>query len=507
LKNKIIGDLSYYKPINKNQEEFHASLAKHKLLLGGVGAGKTYPAIHESIFHMLENPGHKFYVFKNTWESMKASIEDEMISVMRSAKLFDEKDYMRDAHMVTLKNGLKCYFVPLTLKRSIIKGLNMCGYFIDDPDMNKYTDTVSYLPTRLRNVAGGAKATRFVSIITANWEGRNYLWKYYMKDRNPGGDEKYAYWILPTEENTELPEDFIENLAHTKSEDWMNRYVHMTNISQNIGIIYHMLDRKKHHVSYENMPVSAFTHNILSTDTGLGVTAVYNISTDRKAIYIWKESYKKGWLSSHLGLYLKSEKMKKRYLAMMIDPASAKKEQTSGTSVKEDLKKNFGINCEGADNSVIPGIRAVKDLLQPAVGPPRLFIDFDRCPELIKEMEVYRWKEPPDLDLDEIGYIETPIKKKDHGCDASRYGVQKIKRYLVKYLEVAKDFVDGGDRVESAESYLEKKAGMPFFKEHPDLLSGMRDKSVSPRERGGLPRKGGRRSVLRKKKIKWPGMV
>ena len=63
-------DFSYYKPLNEKQALFHESNATNKLLIGGLGAGKTYPAIHEAYFTCYDNPGHEYLVCKNTWDNL-----------------------------------------------------------------------------------------------------------------------------------------------------------------------------------------------------------------------------------------------------------------------------------------------------------------------------------------------------------------------------------------------------------------------------------------------------
>ena len=74
---QIRGDLSYYKPVNQTQTEFHQSRARHKLLIGGYGAGKTYPAIHEVLLHCLDNPRHEFLVARNTWDTVEDKKQED----------------------------------------------------------------------------------------------------------------------------------------------------------------------------------------------------------------------------------------------------------------------------------------------------------------------------------------------------------------------------------------------------------------------------------------------
>jgi phage terminase large subunit len=67
------------------------------------------------------------------------------------------------------------------------------------------------------------------------------------------------------------------------------------------------------------------------------------------------------------------------------------------------------------------GINAVRALISPASGPPRLFIH-SRCTQLINDLLNYRYD--PDRP-----HSDTPSKDgPDHGCDALRYLVMVAQR-------------------------------------------------------------------------------
>lgn len=430
-------DLSYYKPANKEQEEFHRSLARHKMLIGGYGGGKTYPAIHEAIFHCLDNPRHDFLVCRNTWDTLEDEVMSDFVRIASDAGLV--KELKETKHDLYLINDCKVMFRPLTLGRKNFKGMHICGFLIDDPDVIKYSDDISFLYSRLRNPPN-VRAVRFQTIITSNWEGRNWLWKTYMRDREPGGDDKFAYWVCPTTGNPHLPDGYVEDLAAVHSEEWMKRYVHC-DLTSHIGLIYSDFDPAKHHIDTlpsddpddKRIPFEGRTDliRILAIDVGgTHPTAILKMATDGQNIYVYDEWYKKGPKLSEVGVYLQEQVRRAHYHKIIIDPSSAKGEQTSNSNVKYELKKNYGIHSKGAENAINAGIKVVQNLFLPADGPIRLFIDVHRCPNLKRELEIYRWKEPRDMDFDEMGYREEPVKKNDHAVDAMRYGVMYLKKYL-----------------------------------------------------------------------------
>ena len=460
-------NLSYYQAVNQEQREFHASTAKHKLLLGGYGSGKTYPSIHESIFHALKNKGHQYYIFKNTWDFVE-ELEEDVKRICDDCGL--TKGYNKDKHNLTLVNDCVIKFRPLSLGKKKLKGFNMCGFFVDDPDISVHSETISFLFSRLRDTPH-VRATRFQSIITANLEGRDWLYLTYMKDkkgddRQPGGDEKFAYWICPTDHNPTLPVDFISDLEEVHSQEWMDRYVYCK-MGSFIGRIYPTFSRDIHHMDAAVMAKRNVFHRTLAVDVGITKpSACLNMFTDGEAIYVPGEFYKNGLTAMQLGLDIVQMRQKDQFQSMVIDPSSAKKEQTSGTSVRKMLWDEYRLNFHAAANEVLPGIQVVKDLLKPVSGPPKIYIDMAKCPNLMQEMEIYRWKEPTNLDTDYMEYKQEPVKKRDHACDALRYGCQQLKKYLIrKHEDVEKALRE--DRLKRWEERFKK---LPMYKNNPALV-------------------------------------
>jgi hypothetical protein len=93
----------------------------------------------------------------------------------------------------------------------------------------------------------------------------------------------------------------------------------------------------------------------------------------------------------------------------------------SGKGQIETLR-NAGIAAEGAFNDVKAGIDAVRAALRPrGDGRPGLLID-PACPNLIREIEAYRWQEGA------TGSERAPEKVDDHALDALRYAVMGLRR-------------------------------------------------------------------------------
>jgi len=469
---------SYYGPNNWRQAEFHSSSARHKLLVGGYGSGKTYPTIHDFLFHCLQNPGHEALACRNTWDTLEDELQDDILKICRQAGIIKKFISERGKNALILPNDCTIMFRPLTLKRANFKGLHICAFYIDDPDVERHWDTIGFLRSRLRNPPD-AKATCFKSYITANWEGRNQLWKHYIRGRKEGGDGKdiitlrdgseaessIAYWICPTGDNPALPKTYISDQAAVHSAAWMDRYIYCTDLSSNIGLIYHSFDRKIHHMSREEILAKPELMKILAIDVGIThPTCILLMATDFINIYIYGEWFKIGQTTGQVAAQIHRLQRVDLFQRFVIDPSSAKRDQTSGTSVKKELRKKYGIQTVGADNSVVPGIQQVNDLLKPAIGPPRLYIDCERCPNLRNQKDTYRWKEPPNMDLDDMDYKEEPVKKDDDAVDAERYGVTFLSKFLKKPLKMRQEV---NARFEKRREVLIKRSR--FYDKHPKL--------------------------------------
>ena len=242
---KVI-DLSSYHPNSPKQAAFHASQCPHRLLIGGMGSGKTYPAIHESLFHALQNPGHNFGVFKNTWDHLEKSIQGEFLDICYAYGLVES--FNKDEHKLVLPNRCNIYFLPMTLTEQQMKGFNFCGMLFDDIDVWKYWKMMAFMYSRLRN-RGLAKAESFRTIVTANWEGIDWVVEKFMirnnvfkKEGEWGGvndvreKDIFTYWMMRTEDNEDLPPEYISTLKTLHSEDWMDRYINMENLQKHSGI-------------------------------------------------------------------------------------------------------------------------------------------------------------------------------------------------------------------------------------------------------------------------------
>jgi len=469
---KLNVDFTYYNPINAQQAEFHSSQSRHKCLMGGYGSGKTYPAIHESLFHCYKNDNHEYLIARNTWDSLVENVERETIQIAEKAGAI--KKWEKTRHDLTLHNNTTIRFRPLNMSRAQFKGLNICGFYIDDPDVHRHKETISFLYSRLRN-SPNSDAIKFQTIITANYEGHNWLWQTYMRGREQGGDDTFSYWICPTESNPTLPENFVEDLAAIHSPSWIDRFVHCK-LDSYSGLIYDEYQPKVHDADLRWCFKDKDLVKVMAVDVGItDPSVVLKLATDYKNLYIYDEWYHPNIRSNVLGEYLRNEYTKDNsFRATVIDPSSARKEMTSGSSVRDDIRREFGVSTVPGNNDIAYGIEVLKSLFTVRelkhTNHTHLYIDPMRCPHTVRELEIYSWKEPEMSEFDEMAFKEKPIDKDNHCCDALRYGAVYMKRYLRGIFNKERNLEKRWDTL-----WKERFDKLKMYKENPRMMGGFED--------------------------------
>jgi hypothetical protein len=440
-------------------------------LIGAYRGGKTYPAIHEDLFICNDNPGHEFGVFRDTWDSLKTNIQKDFLKIASDANAI--KNWNETDRDLTLWNDCVVRFRPLTLSREKLKGMNMCGYHIDDPNVNQFKKTIAFLPTRLTDPPN-VKAKYYNTIITANYEGHDYLWQTYMRRREPGGDGRFAYWLCQTKDNSTLDPDYIPNLVANHSEQWVKRYLE-GDTEGYVGLVYDEYDPKIHDADLSWCVNDHSLLKILVVDPGIThPTVIYNVATDMKNIYFYNEWYKTNVRTGDLGDQLILTLSKgENFLHNLIDPKASARDQTSGISPRDMLRTDFGIKTRIANNAIKPGIEIMKGLMTVRDNQTRFFIDPERCPNGIRELENLKWKEPEYSDFDELAYKEEPEDKDNHCCDCMRYASVFFKKKI--RLPATRRNLIIKNRVENWNNRI---TNLKHYAKHPDQGTSIRSQIV-----------------------------
>jgi len=112
----------------------------------------------------------------------------------------------------------------------------------------------------------------------------------------------------------------------------------------------------------------------------------------------------------------------------VIDPSTLAKNRTKKDgfggeeeySIIEDFWDN-GWDFSPASNAVAAGITRMREYFQIVDGKAKLYIFADKCPNLCRELQTYRYKQLTEKQLKLNAESEQVVKLKDDSCDSARY--------------------------------------------------------------------------------------
>jgi len=338
-------------------------------------------------------------------------------------------NWNKTENLLTLINGHEIYFWGLDDIEKL-KSLEIGWFWIDEVneiDQNKF----DILRGRLRHKAQPKR----VGFVTSNSEGRNWTFKVFVMGeglRSKQDHEKFLTIKAPSDENTNLPEDYLEVL-NSYTGDLYERYVRAS-FSVFEGQIFPDFKREINVIKPFAIPENwtkiggidhgernptAFLWCAISPRGDLVFYRDYSVSglfVDKHAENVYKLN--------------NGERLEK----VFIDPSVKSVRGGSGKKVDSEWKENwlklFGelMPMRYANNDVSAGIARIhkylrldpdrKHLVTGKKGAPRVYI-FDTCVTLIDQTEGYKWKKiSPTSENDPD---EKPRKRDDHEVDVFRY--------------------------------------------------------------------------------------
>lgn len=196
-----------------------------------------------------------------------------------------------------------------------------------------------------------------------------------------------------------LPDDYYENLAHGKTEDWIDVYIHAKFGKSLSGQpVFRSFDRTTHVAKEPLLPLQSQAPLLIGVDAGLTPAAVVGEVTfdGRVVIYQALTSAEMGalrFINEALKPYLTHNFPHRKY-QVIIDPAAFQRVQTDERTVA-DLYKSAGFAVRPAKtNAVAARIAAVERYLTRMVnGKPGMLLCPDGAGDLIKAFAgKYRYK-------------------------------------------------------------------------------------------------------------------
>jgi PBSX family phage terminase large subunit len=386
-------------PTHDKQEMFIMSDAYYSAMVGGIGSGKSIAGCIKALYAAYGRVGSKQIKTPNlgviTAPTYRMLKDATFRTFMDYASDYVE-DYNRSDFKVTLKNGSEVLFRSTT-EPETLRGPSISWWFADEAAM--------YQPLVWKIMIGRLRqfGKRGYGWLSTTPRGRNWLWQVFIRD----GNEDMFLIQVHTRDNTFQDEDIVTDWERLYVGDFAKQELGGEFVAFE-GLIYPEFSREKH-VRYQ-LPDKPFKYAVAGVDWGFanpGVIEVAGVDTDDNMMLV-EEAYSPG---RRIGEWVEvAKQMRDRWdiKRFYCDPS------------EPDYINAFneaGLKAEGANNSVNPGIQAVKARLAGIKPQLTVFAGVAHYPD---ECEQYIWA------TNQHGIKDVPVKAKDHTQDAVRYLVMGV---------------------------------------------------------------------------------
>lgn len=442
------------------QDAFVFSKAKFCAFFGGFGNGKTVAGCVKAMNLSLSYPGNFGLIGRLTYPELKATTRRTFFELfgcneetISSHPLVER--FSRAENHLRFKNGSEIIFRPLESPSDLLS-LNLGWFYVDQAEEIS-EEVFMTLQARLRL----DRVPQRTGFITGNPEGHNWIWRRFVKSRDPD----YHMVEATSLENPYLPPDYVPTLLKSYPETWIRRYVYGSwDVFE--GQIYGDFDPKAHVVNPFSIPAGWPRYR--SIDHGrTNPTCCLWLALDQDGnVFVYREYYVVGKIVSEHARAIRELSAGESYIYTVIDPSCAAQQAVKHGSIIDEYMEH-GIDVVPARNDLRAGINRVAEYLRvdpdrihPLTerrGSPRLFI-FNTCENLIREFPRYRWRRLRTAEQGARNLPEEPLGVDDHALDALRYFLMsrpipadapapgrtesRVEQHLRRIIERKETFVD-----------------------------------------------------------------
>ena len=376
---------------------------KYPFLIGGYGSGKTYGFCLFALNQCAKNAGKTILLAEPTYAMIRDVLQPTFELVLRQAGF--DYDYSATAtkYRVYWKQGWCDVIMRSCESAERWKGLNLAAGGIDEADQLKDDKAWKILLSRLRD---GNTLTAFGS---GTPEGFKFVYKYW------GDNPKDGYKLIrgKTEDNTMLPEEFINSLKDNYDENLLKAYLNGEFVNLQQGATYYQFTRENNvkEVKYNpNLPIK------ISMDFNVSPMAASVFQTYQQSpkvrVFDEVELHHGGGeeiLTERMVQEIKAKYPNREYVAY---PDPANQRHTSALHTDHDILRQGGFKVKVKPKAprVVDSVNAVNKLCE-----KDLIID-PRCKGLITDLEQTVNKEG-------TREIDKSNKDRTHFSDGLRYAI------------------------------------------------------------------------------------
>lgn len=371
------------------QDDFVECRDHYSALIGGIGSGKSYAGCVKMFLRACE---HKILgmVTAPTYPMLRDATLRTFMEITQGFV----KDFQKAEMMVTMVNGSEILFRSAD-NPDRLRGPNLHAWFGDESAMYA-SDVWPIMIGRLR--AGGKIGDAWLATTP---RGRNWLYERL---------DQITTFKARTRANPYLDPEFVRSLEASYTGKFAQQELEGEFVTYE-GLVYEDFDRARHVGRIERNKIARYIAGVDEGYTNPAVILVVALDADDR-MHVVEEFYKRRVLQGDV-----VAEARRLFYAYGIETFIA---DPSAAGLIADMQSE-GLPVQVADNSVMPGIQAVKArLVLQADGLPRLTVD-PSCVHMLAEFESYSWKETKAL-----GIKDQPEKINDHAMDCVRYITQAI---------------------------------------------------------------------------------
>jgi phage terminase large subunit len=403
---------------------------------GGIGSGKTLIGCIQVILWAVQHPGD-YLVARQFLPELKITTYKTFKDICPPELIVEERVAEGIIRLKTASKGKVSNIIFRGLDEpDKLRSLNLSGFYIDEA--NQVSEAAFMMLQGRRRGPGLRKG-----ILTMNSGGHDWSWRWFVKKDMITKDavkREFVNIYAPSTENIHLPEDYVETILASWSDERIQREIYADEDSFE-GQVYTEFRQDLHVIPPFAIPKEWTRH--IGIDHGYRNPSawIWGASDYDGNLYIYREFYQNEWLIEQICKQGKDGKPSVMQMMQIpatyppryekiewakIDPSTnSRRNEREGKKISdfdiyaENLPSDFPL--QPANNDVTVGIDRVKTWLKPdSNGKPRLYV-FSTCTNLIDEIGKYRY---PELTVSQQGKKnekENPLKVDDHACDALRY--------------------------------------------------------------------------------------
>lgn len=422
---------------HSSQQQFHQSLAKEKLYIGGNRSGKTVAAVAEACMWLSgEHP------YRNDIPNppirgrcVAVDIEDgiKKIALPEFQRWIPRKllkngswddSYDKQSRTLTLTNGSFIEFMSYEQEMEKFAGTSRHFVMFDEePPEEIYNECLMRLVD-----TDGSYWISMTPLIELTWV-ENRIFAPWQK-----GDESIFVLEVNTSENPHVKSEAVDRLTRGLDED--EKATRKTGkFLTRTGLIYGEAFSPRYYDANGNVIPDILGANFKRFTQGWGHFVCMDHGLVNPTVFLFCCFNETGKIVVYDELYISgkedrlvrdnAKKYKERVERLEVhplycvgDPSISRRDPVNGTSVQSEYAEH-GIGVALGNNDVSAGIARIQNRFKSR----NLFIS-ERCTWTLAEISKYRWDRYATSKLaNRRNKKELPLKKDDHCMDALRYGV------------------------------------------------------------------------------------